>query len=270
VTFDSETSAVIAKRVRAQPRRCWRNASRAVRHLGEGALYVEGWAVTNRQFPLVIEHGWCEVDGRIVDPSYSPYVGPHEPPLAYFGGMRFDFKKAEAALAQRKLPIAWLRADQAYSDAFDAAWHLAVTRSALEPLPKTRVVNCRRESSDVFIGRPSKWGNPFHVGRDGTRTQVIAKYREWLIRQPLLLREVLSLRGKALGCDCAPEPCHGDVLAKLADMDTQDGPDSSVNVIDVLEQNEGEEGNSPSEIPLSAFNRPGHPFAVDSGPDGAP
>ena len=38
---------------------------------------------------------------------------------------------------------------------------------------KTRVVNCKKEPYDVYIGRPSKWGNPFKIGRDGSRQEVI-------------------------------------------------------------------------------------------------
>jgi hypothetical protein len=79
------------------------------------------------------------------------------------------------------------------------------------------VVHCRRAPYDVYIGRPSKWGNPFVVGRDGTRKAVIAKYRAWLLRQPELLAAVVpELQGKVLGCWCTPLPCHGDVLAALA------------------------------------------------------
>ena len=40
----------------------------------------------------------------------------------------------------------------------------------------TRVVHCKRARYDVYIGRPSKWGNPYVIGPDGTREQVIAKY----------------------------------------------------------------------------------------------
>ena len=71
---------------------------------------------------------------------------------------------------------------------------------------------------DVFIGRPSKWGNPYKIGRDGTREQVIAKYRATISDKD---REVIQqeLKGKRLGCFCAPEPCHGDVLAEIADED---------------------------------------------------
>jgi hypothetical protein len=78
------------------------------------------------------------------------------------------------------------------------------------------VVHCKRAPYDVYIGRPSKWGNPFRVGTDGTRQEVIAKYRAWLATQPALLAALGELRGQVLGCWCAPHPCHGDVLAAFA------------------------------------------------------
>lgn len=71
-------------------------------------------------------------------------------------------------------------------------------------------------SGAVYIGRPSKWGNPFVIGRDGTRAQVIAKYRAWLLRNDALMAALPELRGKDLVCWCAPSPCHGDVLLELA------------------------------------------------------
>jgi hypothetical protein len=81
-----------------------------------------------------------------------------------------------------------------------------------------RVVHCKRAAHDVYIGRPSKWGNPFAIGRDGTRDEVIEKYREYL-RERLDLVEAArrELKGKVLGCWCAPAACHGDVLAAVAD-----------------------------------------------------
>lgn len=79
------------------------------------------------------------------------------------------------------------------------------------------VVHCKREQHDVYIGRPSVWGNPFVIGRDGTRTEVIAKYEQWLLAQPALVdRCKRELHDKVLGCWCAPHACHGDVLAKIA------------------------------------------------------
>ena len=65
----------------------------------------------------------------------------------------------------------------------------------------------------VYVGRPSKWGNPFMVGRDGTREEVITKYLYWLPDSGL---DPTELRGKDLLCWCAPLPCHGDLLLKLA------------------------------------------------------
>lgn len=78
-----------------------------------------------------------------------------------------------------------------------------------------KVVHCKREPYDVYIGRPSKWGNPFTVGRDGTREEVIIKYRDWIVKQPDLLSSLHELSGKTLGCWCKPKPCHGDVLIEL-------------------------------------------------------
>ena len=82
---------------------------------------------------------------------------------------------------------------------------------------RTTVVNRRDEPYDVYIGRPTRWGNPFQIGRDGTRAEVIAKYEVWLHTQDHLMSSLLELKGKALGCWCKPEACHGDVLARLAD-----------------------------------------------------
>ena len=79
---------------------------------------------------------------------------------------------------------------------------------------KTRVVH-HNQPYDVFIGRPSKWGNPFHSGEDGTRSEVIEKYREWILNQPDLLKSLDELDGKVLGCWCKPRACHGDVLVEL-------------------------------------------------------
>ncbi len=68
----------------------------------------------------------------------------------------------------------------------------------------------------VYIGRPSKWGNPFVIGKDGDRGEVIAKYRAWLLTNPELLASAKQeLAGKDLLCFCAPAACHGDVLLNI-------------------------------------------------------
>lgn len=78
------------------------------------------------------------------------------------------------------------------------------------------VVHCEKDRFDLYIGRPSKWGNPFIIGKDGTRKEVIDKYRAWILDQPDLMNSLPELEGKVLGCWCKPNSCHGDVLADLA------------------------------------------------------
>lgn len=82
-----------------------------------------------------------------------------------------------------------------------------------------RVLN-RREAGvpegAVYVGRPSRWGNPFKVGRDGTREEVVVKYEAWIQTQPALMARLPELRGKDLVCWCAPKSCHAEVLLRLA------------------------------------------------------
>jgi hypothetical protein len=86
----------------------------------------------------------------------------------------------------------------------------------MEEQTMTRVVHCKKEEYDVYIGRPSKWGNPFVVGKDGSREEVIEKYRTYLLQNAELLASLHELKGKILGCWCKPKACHGDVLAEMA------------------------------------------------------
>ncbi len=78
-----------------------------------------------------------------------------------------------------------------------------------------KVVDLRTDRFDVYIGRGSKWGNPFIIGRDGSRNDVIRKYKDWISRQADLLECLDELRGKVLGCYCYPRACHGDILVAL-------------------------------------------------------
>jgi hypothetical protein len=65
----------------------------------------------------------------------------------------------------------------------------------------------------VRIDRRTDWGNPFEMPDDGGRDEVIAKYRTYYLPHKVLLQARLpELAGKALGCWCSPEACHGDVL----------------------------------------------------------
>ena len=68
----------------------------------------------------------------------------------------------------------------------------------------------------IYIGRPSKWKNPYKIGKDGSRSEVIDKFEKYatlkLENEPNWLEPLI---GKDLYCYCAPEACHGDVIIKL-------------------------------------------------------
>lgn len=69
----------------------------------------------------------------------------------------------------------------------------------------------------VYIGRPSKWGNPYVIGKDGTREEVIKKYALYAGGH-FGMGELAELYGKDLVCFCSPQPCHGDVLIDMSQM----------------------------------------------------
>ena len=81
-----------------------------------------------------------------------------------------------------------------------------------------KIVHCKKAPFDLYIGRPSKWGNPFEIGKDGTRADVIKKYREHILNSKELFNSLHELEGLTLGCWCSPLPCHGDVLIDLYNM----------------------------------------------------
>tara|TARA_R100000789_G_C2943637_1_gene132857 strand:- start:101 stop:391 length:291 start_codon:yes stop_codon:yes gene_type:complete len=76
-----------------------------------------------------------------------------------------------------------------------------------------KVVNLRNSKYDVYIGRGSMWGNPFKIGVDGSRAEVIEKYRKYASKFTKQQLEILE--GKVLGCYCKPLACHGDILVSL-------------------------------------------------------
>ena len=90
-----------------------------------------------------------------------------------------------------------------------------------------------KDPNNVYIGRAgivfidkqrfpkqsSNFANPFKIGKDGTRDEVIEKYKTYITNKlndnEELQKELINLEGKTLGCWCAPEPCHGDILLEL-------------------------------------------------------
>lgn len=91
------------------------------------------------------------------------------------------------------------------------------------------VVHCKKKPYDVYIGRPSKWGNPYShlTSRTAaefqvqTRAEAIERYKEWLQHHYSIgtfsLQDLADLHGKVLGCWCKPKACHGDYLVKVAE-----------------------------------------------------
>lgn len=86
------------------------------------------------------------------------------------------------------------------------------------------IAAAQAEGRFVYIGRAaprrrlraSKWHNPFRIGPGGDRGDVLAKFEAYVCTRPDLLEDLHEFCGKVLGCWCAPKPCHGDVLARLA------------------------------------------------------
>lgn len=105
-----------------------------------------------------------------------------------------------------------------------AAWPTPAPTSVAVDLDRL-VVNVRHALCDVYVGRPSDWGNPYSHENDtlarwrvASRAEAIARYEEWLLAKPALLARLPELRGRVLGCWCHPLPCHAMVLARYANI----------------------------------------------------
>ena len=93
---------------------------------------------------------------------------------------------------------------------------------------KTRVVHCKLEPYDIYIGRPSPFGNPFSH-KQGTKAQflvgsvkeAIDEFRKYVLIRPELIEKIKQeCTGKTLGCWCKfklNNPCHGDVIVEICD-----------------------------------------------------
>jgi hypothetical protein len=78
----------------------------------------------------------------------------------------------------------------------------------------------------VYVGRPTRWGNPFVIGQHGQQGECVDLYREWIATpERATLRAMVrqELRGKDLVCWCAPKPCHADVLLEIANETAYQG-----------------------------------------------
>lgn len=86
---------------------------------------------------------------------------------------------------------------------------------------QTRVVNLFQEDYDVYIGRKGfgmdgYFGNPFRLNKDGTRMEILDKYRKYFNNRinsdQEFAQKIKDLKGLVLGCFCKPRPCHGDIV----------------------------------------------------------
>lgn len=93
----------------------------------------------------------------------------------------------------------------------------------------TRVVHCKKEPYDIYIGRKNytheHYGNPFPINKHCDREMSINNFRMWIKgqdfqdiepkRRKWILENLEKLRSQTLGCWCDPQPCHGDVYIEL-------------------------------------------------------
>lgn len=102
-----------------------------------------------------------------------------------------------------------------------------------ERIQRKRSKGWKMPTDTVYVGRGSRWGNPFVIGKDGTAAECVEKYADWLmpyrhhgansgldaflLSEANLTEVILELRGRNLACWCAPgQPCHADLLLSLA------------------------------------------------------
>ena len=91
-------------------------------------------------------------------------------------------------------------------------------------IQRKRTKGWRMPEGAVYVGRPTKWGNPFSVFR-GNYQRAVGQYRYWLMADEegwAVLNDVGALRGKDLACWCPlDQPCHADVLLELANQERE-------------------------------------------------
>jgi hypothetical protein len=112
---------------------------------------------------------------------------------------------------------AWSSAERELLDAFRAGESIVV--NMYDPGPHTKLVPWLKATNQlVKADRFKKWGNPFIMPYDGDRDTVVRNFEEhYLPNKPSLLNELPYMKGVAWGCWCAPQPCHCDVLKRVAE-----------------------------------------------------
>ena len=105
----------------------------------------------------------------------------------------------------------------------DSAWASDIEIAMAQPA--VRNVHHKPPTGTIYIGRPTIWGNPFIIGKDGNRATVIVLFREWVLKPEqteLRAKARIVLRGQDVSCFCAPQPCHGDIWLWVAASDSDE------------------------------------------------
>ena len=102
---------------------------------------------------------------------------------------------------------------------YDLVIYNGVTLFHYSPSDPSPLVNLKTSNIDtndpgvIYIGRPSKWGNPYQLSKYDRETAV-KLYEDYLMKSPNLIDDLNELRGMKLACFCFPEKCHGEILLK--------------------------------------------------------
>lgn len=156
-------------------------------------------------------------DGRLTPGSAAKLLEIHEKDVPIY--------LEELLRTNPKSQMKMLKKIQADNRLLEAKRVLIAASASMARLsqPRTRVVHMKKESWDIYIGRGSPWGNPFKIGRDGDRREVINRYKWWFVQQSGNVQAARTeLRGRILGCYCSPLACHGHFLARVADSETDE------------------------------------------------
>ena len=91
-----------------------------------------------------------------------------------------------------------------------------------------------KNPQNIYIGRKtkyleeSKWANPYPVPCPSKRKSVVKKFEEYIRNNSKLLKDIHELKGKNLGCWCAPKHCHGTVLKQILEEKMASETDSTI------------------------------------------
>jgi hypothetical protein len=87
----------------------------------------------------------------------------------------------------------------------------------MKRIQRKRTKGWKMPLNAIYVGRPTKWGNPFQLDKETQREVAISAYEGWLRQKLRRDRHFLDpLKGKDLACWCPlDKPCHADVIIKI-------------------------------------------------------